>query len=91
MALTHNMFEQLVDDELTSVVEEQDWSGVRKYIASYYKSRSPKEQRRLYEERFKPDYIKLVDKLLSYNLRISVWDGKTGECERARIESRFWK
>lgn len=76
MALTHNMFEQLVDDELVNIVEEQDWSGVRKYIASYYKTLPPEEQRRLYEERFKPDYIQLVDKLLSYNLRISVWDGE---------------
>lgn len=65
MALAHNMFEQLVDDELTSVVEEQDWGGVRKYIASYYKSLPPEEQRRLYEERFKSDYIKLVDNLLN--------------------------
>ena len=76
MALTHSMFEQLVDDELTSVVEEQDWSGVRKYIASYYKTLPPEEQRRLYEERFKPDYIQLVDNLLNDSLRISVWDGE---------------
>ena len=76
MALAHNMFEQLVDDELVNIVEEQDWSGVRKYIASYYKTLPPEEQRRLYEERFKPDYIQLVDNLLKDSLRISVWDGE---------------
>ena len=88
MPLSHLMFDQLVSDELSDIVAEHDWLSVRKYIASYYKSLPPEEQRRLYEERFKPDYIQLVDNLLNADLRISVWDGEEWEVQKSqdRIE-----
>lgn len=84
MTITNLMLDQLVDDELASIIKEQDWQGVRKYIASYYKTLPLEEQRRLYDERFNPAYVQLVDNLLADNLQISVWDGEEWAVRKSR-------
>ena len=60
MALAKLLFDMLVDDELDSIMEEQDWKSVRKYIAEDYARRSPEAIRAMYAERFKPAYVTLV-------------------------------
>lgn len=83
MALTRLLFDMLVDDELDSIVEEQDWKSVRKYIAADYSRETDEELRQRYEERFKPAYVMLVNELLASGCRINVWDGEEWAVEHS--------
>ena len=83
MALTKLLFDMLVDDEFESVLQEADWNSVRKYIAVDYKSRSEEKLREMYEERFKPAYITLVNELIAGGYAITVWDGEEWATRRS--------
>lgn len=83
MALTKLLFDMLVDDEFDSILEEQDWKSVRKYIAEDYARRSPEAIRAMYAERFKPAYITLVNELLASGCSISVYDGEEWAARRS--------
>lgn len=75
MTFSNHLLEMLIDDELDSVLQDADWNSVRKYIAADYKSRSEEKLREMYEERFKPAYITLVNELIAGGCKISVFDG----------------
>ena len=83
MALTKLLFDMLVDDELDSIMKEQDWNSVRKYIAADYSRETDEELRQRYEERFKPAYITLVNELLASGCSISVYDGEEWAARRS--------
>lgn len=83
MALTKLLFDMLVDDELDSIMEEQDWKSVRKYIAADYSRETDEALRQRYEERFKPAYITLVNELLASGCSISVYDGEEWAARRS--------
>jgi len=75
MTFPNHLLEMLIDDEFESVLQEADWNSVRKYIAADYKSRSEEKLREMYEERFKPAYVLMVNELIAGGYTISVWDG----------------
>lgn len=83
MALTGLLFDMLVDDELDSIMEEQNWKSMRKYIAADYKSRSEEKLREMYEERFKPAYVTLVNEMIAGGYAITVWDGEEWATRRS--------
>ena len=83
MTFPNHLLEMLIDDEFESVLQESDWNSVRKYIAADYKSRSEETLREMYEERFKPAYITLVNELLASGCSISVYDGEEWAARRS--------
>lgn len=83
MALAKLLFDMLVDDELDSILKDEDWKSVRKYIAADYSRETDEELRQRYEERFKPAYITLVNELLASGCSISVYDGEEWAARRS--------
>ena len=83
MTFPNHLLEMLIDDEFESVLQESDWNSVRKYIAADYKSRSEETLREMYEERFKPAYVLLVNELIAGGYVISVWDGEEWATRRS--------
>lgn len=83
MTFPNHLLEMLIDDEFESVLQEADWNSVRKYIAADYKSRSEETLREMYEERFKPAYVLMVNELIAGGYTISVWDGEEWATRRS--------